>query len=177
MRHCTHYSHTPKDQVGIIDMAHLGTPEAEKDLLAIQTLADLEGCSKQDKCWSCLFCSGGIAEAFRMCCDKKAHGSHMLSPEHTFKVSTFQAVRDFRISRGLTVPRILHNGELAQKQAAPQQRYGHQQSKRPKVGDFFHRGRGGQAGKGGQRSGYKGGKKGGNSAQAKGDGRKAKGGK
>ena len=97
----------------------------------------------------------------------------MLSPEHTFKVSTFLShVRDFRIHRGFPATRILNNGTLAQKQTASHSYAGNGRSKRPKVGEYYQ-----QSSKGGKRKGAKGGKRSGSPTHAKGKSAKGKGGK
>ena len=98
-----------------------------------------------------------------MCCDIAAHGSHMLHPQHLFKPTTFQFVRDFRISQGRDLPMLDSDGNpirTNQKQQQGSQQYGKRNS--PKPGQYYdNKGKGkkrrkGRKGKGGGNSSNKG---------------------
>ena len=115
----------------------MGSQDAWKDLVSIDHLARIEGCGKEDRCWTLLLSTSSPADSFKMCCDVHKHGLHMHNPQHCFKIETFQAVREFRRSRGLDIPSIRGDGTVeSSKQNGGQRR---QSSRRPRMGSYYQR--------------------------------------
>lgn len=68
-----------------------------QDLIPLQKLADMEGCSVSDKCWSVLFHTrASNDDAHNFCLHLNKHGADMKHSAHQFKDSTFNFVRAHR---------------------------------------------------------------------------------
>ena len=123
--------------VGITTTQRKGRPEALQDCLPISILASLERCGYHDKCWPLLFCSGDIYASHKLCCNKSAHQDPEGCPEHRFNVTTYQYVRDFRISRGMELARMDKNGNGTWRADSSLEHDQQRPSKGPKVGDYY----------------------------------------